>query len=197
MANFRSIFAYPRARCASRRYFEAVFIHGLFPYVALLLLAIGETRASIIGLLIAAFAVGGPLLAFGAGPHRPRARQPPDGCRWHHRRDEPHLHRLHFQWAWQVAIYGLFGSATAAHRHQFVTELSQTARGAAASLDSCFFYPARPSVRWSTAGFAHGGRSRALRRRGGGDGGGPHVLAVAATPVHRLGRAADFVGRYR
>ena len=42
-------------------FFEAVFVHGLFPYVALLLLAIGETRASIAGLLIAAFAVGGVL----------------------------------------------------------------------------------------------------------------------------------------
>src|SRR5262245_5610694 len=62
MANFRSIFADPRAKvCFISVFFEAVFIHGLFPYVALLLLAIGETRASIAGLLIAAFAVGGVL----------------------------------------------------------------------------------------------------------------------------------------
>ena len=60
MANFRSIFADPRAKvCFTSVFFEAVFIHGLFPYVALLLLAIGETRASIAGLLIATFAVGG------------------------------------------------------------------------------------------------------------------------------------------
>src|SRR4029453_1366045 len=54
MANFRSIFADPRAKvCFISVFFEAVFIHGLFPYVALLLLAIGETRAAIAGLLIA------------------------------------------------------------------------------------------------------------------------------------------------
>ena len=59
-ANFRSIFADPRAKvCFTSVFFEAVFIHGLFPYVALLLLAIGEPRASIAGLLIAAFAMGG------------------------------------------------------------------------------------------------------------------------------------------
>src|SRR5215472_15728581 len=60
MANFRDIFADPRAKvCFTSVFFEAVFIHGLFPYVALLLLAIGEPRASIAGLLIATFAMGG------------------------------------------------------------------------------------------------------------------------------------------
>src|SRR5215510_3609433 len=35
MANFRSIFADPRAKvCFTSVFFEAVFIHGLFPYVA-------------------------------------------------------------------------------------------------------------------------------------------------------------------
>ena len=62
LANFRSIFADPRAKvCFTSVFFEAVFIHGLFPYVALLLRAIGETRASVAGLLIATFAVGGVL----------------------------------------------------------------------------------------------------------------------------------------
>jgi len=36
-----------------------LFIHGLFPYIGLLLQGIGETRASIAGLLIGCFAVGG------------------------------------------------------------------------------------------------------------------------------------------
>ena len=40
-------------------FFEAIFIQGLFPYVALLLREIGETRASIAGLLIGCFAIGG------------------------------------------------------------------------------------------------------------------------------------------
>src|SRR5262245_7205437 len=60
--NFRGIFADPRAKvCFTSVFFEAIFIHGLFPYVALLLLAIGETSASVAGLLIAVFALGGVL----------------------------------------------------------------------------------------------------------------------------------------
>ena len=60
VANFRSIFADPRAKvCFSSVFLEAIFIQGLFPYVAILLGGIGETRASIAGLLIACFAIGG------------------------------------------------------------------------------------------------------------------------------------------
>ena len=51
MANFRGIFADPRAKvCFGSVFFEGIFIHGMFPYVAILLLASGETRASIAGL---------------------------------------------------------------------------------------------------------------------------------------------------
>jgi predicted MFS family arabinose efflux permease len=143
-------------------FLEAIFIHGLFPYVALLLLATGETRASVAGLLIAAFAVGGVAYSFmipfliGRVPER-------------------HLMiiggavaacglilvALHFPWYWQVAIYFGFGlgfyllhSSIQVH----VTELSQTARGAAASLHSCFFYLGQavgPVI--YGIGFAHGG----------------------------------------
>src|SRR5205085_9312477 len=57
---FRSIFADPRAKvCFSAVFVEAVFIHGLFPYIAILLIAAGETRASIAGILIACFGLGG------------------------------------------------------------------------------------------------------------------------------------------
>jgi MFS transporter, DHA1 family, inner membrane transport protein len=38
---------------------EALFLFGIFPYVAVLLLAGGEPRASIAGVVIAAFAIGG------------------------------------------------------------------------------------------------------------------------------------------
>jgi MFS transporter, DHA1 family, inner membrane transport protein len=163
MANFRSIFADPRAKvCFTSVFFEAVFIHGLFPYVALLLLAIGETRASIAGLLIATFAVGGVFYSLSVPVLISRVR-------------EQHLMvaggalaatslvliALHFPWMWQIAIYGLFGfgfyllhSCIQVH----VTELSQTARGAAASLHSSFFYLGQavgPVV--YGYGFAHGG----------------------------------------
>ena len=163
MANFRGIFADPRAKvCFTSVFFEAVFIHGLFPYVALLLLAIGETRASVAGLLIAAFAVGGVLYSLSVPALVARVRDnslmvaggmiAATGLV---------LVALHFPWVWQVAIYGWLGfgfyllhSCIQLH----VTELSQTARGAAASLHSCFFYLGQavgPVV--YGYGFAHGG----------------------------------------
>jgi MFS transporter, DHA1 family, inner membrane transport protein len=151
IANFRSIFADPRAKvCFISVFFEAIFIHGLFPYVALLLLAIGETRASIAGLLIAAFAVGGVLYSLSVPVLIARVRE----------------RRLMVAGGTlaatgrQIAVYGVFGfgfyllhGCIQVH----VTELSQTARGAAASLHSCFFYLGQavgPVV--YGYGFAHG-----------------------------------------
>jgi predicted MFS family arabinose efflux permease len=68
---------------------------------------------------------------------------------------------MHFPWGWQIAIYAVLGlgfyflhGSIQVH----VTELSQTARGAAASLHSCFFYMGQavgPVV--YGYGFAHGG----------------------------------------
>jgi predicted MFS family arabinose efflux permease len=162
IANFRGIFADPRAKvCFTSVFFEAVFIHGLFPYVALLLLAIGETRASVAGLLIAAFAVGGVFYSLVLPVLIVRVRErllmlaggtlAAAGLV---------LIALHFPWMWQVAIYGLFGfgfyllhGSIQVH----VTDLSQTARGAAASLHSSFFYLGQavgPVV--YGYGFAHG-----------------------------------------
>ena len=163
MANFRGIFADPRAKvCFTSVFFEAVFIHGLFPYVALLLLAIGEPRASIAGLLIATFAMGGVFYSLSVPVLIAHVR-------------ERHLMvtggalaatglvliALHVPWMWQIAIYGMFGfgfyllhGCIQVH----VTELSQTARGAAASLHSSFFYLGQavgPVV--YGYGFAHGG----------------------------------------
>jgi MFS transporter, DHA1 family, inner membrane transport protein len=163
LANFRSIFADPRAKvCFTSVFLEAIFIHGLFPYVALLLLAIGETRASIAGLLIATFAMGGVFYSLSVPVLIARVRE---------RRlmitggalaaTGLVLIALHFPWGWQVAIYGLFGfgfyllhGCIQVH----VTELSHTARGAAASLHSCFFYLGQavgPVI--YGYGFAHGG----------------------------------------
>jgi DHA1 family inner membrane transport protein len=163
LGNFRSIFADPRAKvCFTSVFLEAIFIHGLFPYVALLLLAIGETRASIAGLLIAAFAMGGVFYSLSVPALIVRAR-------------ERHLMvaggalaaagliliALYLPWVWQIAVFGIFGfgfyllhGCIQVH----VTELSQTARGAAASLHSCFFYLGQavgPVV--YGYGFAHGG----------------------------------------
>jgi len=56
----REIFAIRNARiCYLMVAFEALFMFGIFPYVAVLLLRGGEPRASIAGLVVAAFAIGG------------------------------------------------------------------------------------------------------------------------------------------
>ena len=60
LARNRSIFAIRAARiCYGTVALEALFLFGIFPYVAVLLLKGGEPRASIAGLVVAAFAVGG------------------------------------------------------------------------------------------------------------------------------------------
>ena len=59
-AGFRSVFADPRAKiCFGSVFFEGIVIHGMFPYVALLLLLAGQTHSSFAGLVIAGFGLGG------------------------------------------------------------------------------------------------------------------------------------------
>ena len=163
IANFKGVFADPRAKvCFVAVFLEAIFIQGLFPYVAILLREIGETRASIAGLLIGCFAIGGICYSI-VVPYLVKA--------------VPQRHLMftggviaagalalvafHFSWQVQVAIYAAFGcgfyllhSCIQVH----VTDLSQTARGAAASLHSSSFYIGQaigPVV--YGFGFAHGG----------------------------------------
>jgi predicted MFS family arabinose efflux permease len=58
--NYRAIFGNPMAKyCFGAVFLEAVFMFGVFPYMATMLRAAGETRASIAGLVIAGFAIGG------------------------------------------------------------------------------------------------------------------------------------------
>jgi predicted MFS family arabinose efflux permease len=163
IANFRGIFADPRAKiCFGAVFLEAIFIHGLFPYVGLLLRGIGETRASIAGLLIGCFAIGGIAYSL-VVPYLVRAVP--------ERRlmliggafagASLGLVAFHFSWQVQIAIFATFGlgfyllhSCIQVH----VTDLSQTARGAAASLHSSSFYLGQavgPII--YGFGFAHGG----------------------------------------
>jgi DHA1 family inner membrane transport protein len=163
VANFRDILSDPRAKvCFSAVFLEALFIHGLFPYIGLLLQEIGETRASITGLLIACFAIGG--IGYSLTAQHVVARVSDrklmllggtlaGGCLA--------LMAFHFSWQVQIAIFAVFGlgfyllhSCIQVH----VTDLSQTARGAAASLHSSSFYFGQaigPVV--YGFGFAHGG----------------------------------------
>jgi len=58
--NYRTILANPHAKvCFGSVFLEGVFIFGVFPYVAQLLIATGETRATIAGIVIAGFWIGG------------------------------------------------------------------------------------------------------------------------------------------
>ncbi len=59
-SRYLEILANPRARyCFLGVFLEGVAVFGLFPFVALLLLAAGEPRASIAGIVIAGFSIGG------------------------------------------------------------------------------------------------------------------------------------------
>jgi MFS transporter, DHA1 family, inner membrane transport protein len=56
----REIFSIRAARiCYATVALEAMFLFGIFPYVAVLLARAGEPRATIAGLVVAAFAIGG------------------------------------------------------------------------------------------------------------------------------------------
>ena len=158
---FRSVFADPRAKvCFGAVFFEAIFIQGLFPYVAILLLATGETRASMAGLVIAGFGLGGVIYSLSIPALIARIAE---------RRlmiiggalaaIAMVLAAAEFPWYAQAGVFFLLGfgfyllhGSIQVH----VTELSQTARGTAASLHSCFFYlgQATGPVVYSV-GFAH------------------------------------------
>ena len=58
--NYRAIFSNPLAKyCFGAVFLEAVFMFGVFPHMASLLHAQGETRSSIAGIVLAGFGFGG------------------------------------------------------------------------------------------------------------------------------------------
>ncbi len=66
--SYRTILKNPRAKiCYATVFVEGAAVMGIFPFVALLLLAAGETRASITGLVIAGFGLGSVAYSFFAG----------------------------------------------------------------------------------------------------------------------------------
>jgi predicted MFS family arabinose efflux permease len=145
MAGFRSVFADPRAKvCFSAVFLEGIFIHGLFPYVALLLLANGEARAAIAGLVIAAFGLGGVIYSLSVSMLVARIPQRwlmiIGGCTV---ASMLALIALNPVWYEQIAIFAVLGFGfylLHGSIHVHVTELSHTARGAAASLHSSTFF---------------------------------------------------------
>lgn len=66
--NYRAIFRNPLAKyCFGAVFVEAVFMFGVFPYMASLLRDAGETRASIAGIVIAGFGIGGVIYTLMVG----------------------------------------------------------------------------------------------------------------------------------
>jgi predicted MFS family arabinose efflux permease len=145
VAGFRSVFADPRAKiCFGAVFLEGIFIHGLFPYVALLLLATGEARAAIAGLVIAAFGLGGVIYSSLVSilvARFPQSRlMASGGCLV---AGMLALTALNPPWYEQFAIFALLGFGfylLHGSIHVHVTELSHTARAAAASLHSTTFF---------------------------------------------------------
>src|SRR5437762_9278743 len=142
---YGKVFANPRAKvCFSAVFVEGIVIFGLFPFVALLLLAAGEPRASIAGAVIAGFSLGGVIYAVTV----PRLI-----ARW--RPDQLMIGggvvaafalaivSFDLMWPVQFAAFTLlgFGFYTLHASIQVqATELSPVARGAAMSLHSFSFF---------------------------------------------------------
>src|SRR3954466_14904451 len=142
---YGSVFANPRAKvCFSAVFVEGIVVFGLFPFVALLLLAAGEPRASIAGAVIAGFSLGGVIYALAV----PRLV-----ARW--RPDQLMIGggiiaalalgivSFDLMWPVQFAAFTLLGLGfytLHASIQVTATELSTTARGAAMSLPSFFFF---------------------------------------------------------
>jgi len=62
LPNYRAIFRNPLAKiCFGAVFLEALFMYGCFPYIATMLHQAGETRASIAGVVLAGFGIGGAL----------------------------------------------------------------------------------------------------------------------------------------
>lgn len=63
--NYRAIFSNPMAKyCFGAVFIEAIFLFGVFPYMAVLLEEAGEPRASIAGVVISGFGIGGVIYTF-------------------------------------------------------------------------------------------------------------------------------------
>jgi predicted MFS family arabinose efflux permease len=144
-SGYRGIFANPRAKfCFAAVFLEGVAVFGLFPFVALLLVRAGEPRAAIAGLVIGGFSIGGVVYSLLV---RLLMR------RWQPKRlmigggmiaafaflivaaNPPWPVQLTAFLVLGIGFYSLHGSIQVE-----ATELSVSARGAATSLHSLFFF---------------------------------------------------------
>jgi len=145
LAGFADVLKDPRAKvCFGSVFFEGIIIHGMFPYVALLLLMSGQTHSSYAGLIVGGFGLGGILFSLSL---------PFIVVRMSERQLMLSgatiaaaafvLIAINPIWYVQAAVFIVFGlgfymlhNCIQVH----VTDLSQTARGAAMSMHSSAFF---------------------------------------------------------
>ncbi len=143
--NYVSIFRNPLAKiCFGAVFLEAVFMYGCFPYIATMLQQAGETRASIAGVVIAGFGIGGAVYGVSVSRVLP----------W---LGEQRMMRLggvalgfcllviaaRAPWPVEFANFALLGFGfymLHAVIQIYASELAPAARGSAMSLHSCFFF---------------------------------------------------------
>ena len=161
--NYRAIFRNPMAKiCFGAVFLEAVFMYGLFPHLATLFHEAGETRASIAGIVIAGFGIGGVIYSLRVSF-------------WLERLGEQGMMRLggflmagciafvalRAPWQADFAVFVVLGLAfylLHAVIQIYASELAPEARGSALALHSFFFFlghatgPAVYSVGIATVG---------------------------------------------
>ena len=145
LRNYGVIFANPLAKyCFGAVFFEGVFGHGVFPYIAVLLFQSGETRASIAGVILAGFGMGAAL--YGVSVSRLLGRL-----------GELGIMRvgatmvtlailsiaLRLPWPVEIAIFVIMGFGFYMLHgviQIYATELAPQARASAVSLHSAFYF---------------------------------------------------------
>ena len=144
-SGYLGIFANPRAKfCFAAVFLEGVAVFGLFPFVALLLVSAGEPRAVIAGIVIGGFSIGGVVYSLIV---RLLTR------RWQPKRLMMGggvvaafaflIVAANPPWPVQLAAFGVLGIGFYSLHGSIqveATELSISARGAATSLHSLFFF---------------------------------------------------------
>jgi DHA1 family inner membrane transport protein len=145
VARYRGIFQNPLAKyCFGAVFLDALVLFGLFPYMGQLLQAQGETRASIVGIIIAGWGIGGICYAALVGRLLPRfgdrALMIDGGALM-----GVALLIVAMQPAWQIqfAAFILVGFGFYLMHggiQVYVTELSTTARSSALALHSSSFF---------------------------------------------------------
>ena len=139
------IFKNPLAKiCFGTVFLEALFMYGCFPYIATMLRQAGETRASIAGIVIAGFGIGGALYGVLVSRLLPLL-------------GEQRMMRiggatlgfslvviaLRLYWPFEFANFALLGFGfycLHAVVQIYASELAPTARGSSMALHSFFFF---------------------------------------------------------